>query len=84
MSAYNVSSSTLGTISSEVSLYFGFRGSSHMISTGCTSSTDAIGYAFNMIRFGLADLSDHRWRRRDDHAGGHARFLYYAGGLYFA
>jgi 3-oxoacyl-[acyl-carrier-protein] synthase II len=26
-----------------------------MISTGCTSSTDAIGYAFNMIRFGLAD-----------------------------
>jgi 3-oxoacyl-[acyl-carrier-protein] synthase II len=55
VSAYNVSSSTLGTISSEVSLYFGFRGSSHMISTGCTSSTDAIGYAFNMIRFGLAD-----------------------------
>jgi 3-oxoacyl-[acyl-carrier-protein] synthase II len=55
VSAYNVSSSTLGTISSEVSLYFDFRGSSHMISTGCTSSTDAIGYAFNMIRFGLAD-----------------------------
>jgi 3-oxoacyl-[acyl-carrier-protein] synthase II len=55
VSAYNVSSSTMGTISSEVSLYFDFRGSSHMISTGCTSSTDAIGYAFNMIRFGLAD-----------------------------
>jgi 3-oxoacyl-[acyl-carrier-protein] synthase II len=55
VSAYNVSSSTLGTISSEVSLHFDFRGSSHMISTGCTSSTDAIGYAFNMIRFGLAD-----------------------------
>ena len=55
VSAYNVSSSTLGSISSEVSLYFDFRGSSHMISTGCTSSTDAIGYAFNMIRFGLAD-----------------------------
>jgi 3-oxoacyl-[acyl-carrier-protein] synthase II len=55
VSAYNVSSSTLGTISSEVSLFFDFRGSSHMISTGCTSSTDAIGYAFNMIRFGLAD-----------------------------
>jgi 3-oxoacyl-[acyl-carrier-protein] synthase II len=55
VSAYNVSSSTLGTISSEVSLYFDFRGPSHMISTGCTSSTDAIGYAFNLIRFGLAD-----------------------------
>jgi len=55
VSAYNVSSSTLGTISSEVSLYFDCRGPSHMISTGCTSSTDALGYAFNMIRFGLAD-----------------------------
>jgi 3-oxoacyl-[acyl-carrier-protein] synthase II len=55
VSAYNVSSSTLGTIASEISMYFDLRGQSHMISTGCTSSTDAIGYAFNMIRFGLAD-----------------------------
>ena len=55
VSAYNVSSSTLGTISSEVSLCFDFRGLSHMVSTGCTSSTDAIGYAFNLIRFGLSD-----------------------------
>ena len=55
VSAYNVSSATLGTLSSEVSLYFDLHGPSHMISTGCTSSTDAIGYAFNMIRFGLAD-----------------------------
>jgi 3-oxoacyl-[acyl-carrier-protein] synthase II len=55
VSAYNVSSSTLGTISSEISLFYDLHGVSHMISTGCTSSTDAIGYAFNMIRFGLAD-----------------------------
>jgi len=55
VSAYNVSSSTLGTIASEISMFFDLRGPSHMISTGCTSSTDAIGYAFNMIRFGLAD-----------------------------
>ena len=55
VSAYNVSSSTLGTIASEISMYFDLRGPSHMISTGCTSSTDALGYAFNMIRFGLAD-----------------------------
>src|SRR5919106_635819 len=55
VSAYNVSGSTLGTISSEISLYFDMHGPSHVISTGCTSSTDAIGYAFNMIRFGLAD-----------------------------
>ncbi|HWH77126.1 MAG TPA: beta-ketoacyl synthase N-terminal-like domain-containing protein, partial [Candidatus Binatus sp.] len=55
VSAYNVSSSTPGSLASEVSLYFGLRGPSHLISTGCTSSTDALGYAFNMIRFGLAD-----------------------------
>lgn len=55
VSAYNVSSSTPGSLSSEISLRFGFRGPSHLISTGCTSSTDALGYAFNMIRFGLAD-----------------------------
>lgn len=54
-SAYNVSSSTPGNLSSELSLYFDLRGPSHLISTGCTSSTDALGYAFNMIRFGLAD-----------------------------
>jgi 3-oxoacyl-[acyl-carrier-protein] synthase II len=55
VSAYNISSSTIGTLSSEISLYFDLRGPSHVVSTGCTSSTDAIGYAFNMIRFGLAD-----------------------------
>jgi 3-oxoacyl-[acyl-carrier-protein] synthase II len=53
-SAYNISSSTIGTLSSEISLYFDLKGPSHVISTGCTSSTDAIGYAFNLIRFGLA------------------------------
>jgi 3-oxoacyl-[acyl-carrier-protein] synthase II len=55
VSAYNVSSSTPGSLASEISLHCGFRGPSHLISTGCTSSTDALGYAFNMIRFGLAD-----------------------------
>jgi 3-oxoacyl-[acyl-carrier-protein] synthase II len=54
-SAYNISSSTIGTLSSELSLYFDLKGPSHVISTGCGSSTDAIGYAFNLIRFGLAD-----------------------------
>ncbi len=55
ISAYNVSSSTIGSLSSELSIEFGFHGPSHVISTGCTSSTDALGYAFNLIRFGLAD-----------------------------
>jgi 3-oxoacyl-[acyl-carrier-protein] synthase II len=54
-SAYNISSSTIGTLSSEISLYFDLKGPSHVVSTGCTSSTDAIGYAFNLIRFGQAD-----------------------------
>ena len=54
-SAYNISSSTIGTLSSEISLCFDFKGRSHVISTGCGSSTDAIGYAFNLIRFGQAD-----------------------------
>ncbi|MBI3058308.1 MAG: beta-ketoacyl-[acyl-carrier-protein] synthase family protein [Deltaproteobacteria bacterium] len=55
VSAYNISSSTIGALSSEISLYFDLKGPSHVLSTGCTSSTDAIGYAFNLIRFGLAD-----------------------------
>jgi 3-oxoacyl-[acyl-carrier-protein] synthase II len=55
VNAENVSSATLATISSEISRYCDIRGVSHVISTGCTSSTDALGYAFNMIRFGLAD-----------------------------
>lgn len=56
VSAYNISNSTIGTLASEISIGFGFRGMSHMISTGCTSSTDAIGYAFNNIRWGLIDF----------------------------
>jgi 3-oxoacyl-[acyl-carrier-protein] synthase II len=55
VSAYNISSSTPGSLSSEVSIHFDLRGPSHLISTGCTSSTDALGYAFNLIRFGLAE-----------------------------
>ncbi len=41
VSAYNVSSSTPGGLSSEASLRFDLRGPSHLVSTGCTSSTDA-------------------------------------------
>jgi 3-oxoacyl-[acyl-carrier-protein] synthase II len=32
---------------------FGLRGLSHIISTGCTSSTDAIGYCFRHIQTGV-------------------------------
>jgi len=45
-------SGTHGNSSSEISIQLGLRGPSHVISTGCTSSTDAIGYAFRKIRYG--------------------------------
>ena len=54
-SVYVVPTSTIGTLASEVSMRFGFRGLSHVISTGCTSSTDALGYAFHAIRGGMLD-----------------------------
>ena len=44
-SVYTIPTSTIGTLASEVSMRFGFRGLSHVVSTGCTSSTDALGYA---------------------------------------
>ena len=51
-SVYTIPTSTIGTLASEISMRFGFRGMSHIISTGCTSSTDAIGYAFRNIQMG--------------------------------
>jgi 3-oxoacyl-[acyl-carrier-protein] synthase II len=35
---------------------FGFRGYSHVVSTGCTSSTDAIGYALQHIQAGMQPM----------------------------
>jgi 3-oxoacyl-[acyl-carrier-protein] synthase II len=55
-SVYVVPTSTIGTLASEVSMRFGFRGLSHVISTGCTSSTDAIGYAYHTIQRGQLDV----------------------------
>jgi 3-oxoacyl-[acyl-carrier-protein] synthase II len=52
-SVYTVPTGTIGTLASEVSMRFGFRGLSHIVSTGCTSSTDAIGYAFRNIQMGI-------------------------------
>src|SRR5579883_3099255 len=40
-SVYTIPTSTIGTLASEISMRFGFRGMSHIISTGCTSSMDA-------------------------------------------
>lgn len=52
ISPYAISNSLVGMLSSEVSMYFGLQGRSHVISTGCTSSTDAMGYAFHTLRTG--------------------------------
>ena len=51
-SVYTIPTSTIGTLASEISMRFGFRGMSHLISTGCTSSTDAIGYAARQVQWG--------------------------------
>src|SRR5580700_368401 len=52
-SVYTIPTGTIGTLASEVSMRFGFRGFSHIISTGCTSSTDALGYAYRNIQMGV-------------------------------
>ena len=54
-SVYVIPTSTPGTLASEISMRFGFRGFSHLVSTGCTSSTDAIGYAHRQIQAGMID-----------------------------
>jgi 3-oxoacyl-[acyl-carrier-protein] synthase II len=54
-SVYVIPTSTIGTLASEVSMRFGLRGFSHVISTGCTSSTDALGYAYRTIQNGVLD-----------------------------
>lgn len=56
ISPFAIPSSIAGMVSSEVSIYYNIKGQSHTISTGCTSSLDAIGYAFNTIRTGMANV----------------------------
>ncbi len=55
-SIFAIPSGTMGTLSSEVNMWFGLRGLSHVITCGCTSSTDAIGYAMMHIRAGSLPL----------------------------
>jgi 3-oxoacyl-[acyl-carrier-protein] synthase II len=55
-SLYSITGGTHGNLSSEISIALGLRGPSHVMSTGCTSSTDAIGYAAMMIRSGVVPV----------------------------
>jgi 3-oxoacyl-[acyl-carrier-protein] synthase II len=52
---YAIPVSIVGMVSSEISISLRLRGISHVLSCGCTSSTDAIGYAAALLRAGEAD-----------------------------
>jgi 3-oxoacyl-[acyl-carrier-protein] synthase II len=53
---YAIPVSIVGMLSSEISISLRLRGVSHVLSCGCTSSTDAIGYATSLLRAGDADV----------------------------
>jgi 3-oxoacyl-[acyl-carrier-protein] synthase II len=53
---YAIAVGICGMVSSEVSISLGLRGISHVLSCGCTSSTDAMGYAASLIRAGDYDV----------------------------
>ena len=53
---YAIPISIVGMVSSEISISLRLRGISHVLSCGCTSSTDAIGYAAALLRSGDADV----------------------------
>ena len=57
MSAHCIPTGVMGTFSSDLSIRFGLRGASHVVTTGCTSSSDAIGYAYRQIRSGRLDAA---------------------------
>ena len=56
-SVYTIPTSTIGTLSSEISMAFRLHGASHVVSTGCTSSTDALFYACDAVMSGRADIA---------------------------
>jgi 3-oxoacyl-[acyl-carrier-protein] synthase II len=56
MSLFCIPTGVMGTLSSELSVRFGLRGPSHVVTTGCTSSTDALGYAVRQIQAGRLDM----------------------------
>ena len=56
VSPYAIAVSIVGMMSSEISISLRLHGISHVLSCGCTSSTDAIGYAAALIRSGEADV----------------------------
>ena len=75
---YAIPVSIVGMVSSEISISLRLRGISHVLSCGCTSSTDAIGYAASLIRAGEADVAAVGRRRRLRDARDDLRLLAHA------
>jgi 3-oxoacyl-[acyl-carrier-protein] synthase II len=55
-SLFSITAGTHGNLSSELSIALRLRGPSHVLSTGCASSTDAIAYATMLIRCGTVPM----------------------------
>jgi len=55
VSPYGIVATFVGMLSSEISMEYELRGPSHVVSTGCTSASDAMGYALAALRAGWAD-----------------------------
>lgn len=55
MSLFCIPTGVMGSLSSELNVRFGLKGPSHVITTGCTSSTDAMAYAMRQIETGRLD-----------------------------
>jgi 3-oxoacyl-[acyl-carrier-protein] synthase II len=55
MSLFCVPTGVMGSLSSELNVRYGLRGPSHVITTGCTSSTDAMAYSMRQIESGRLD-----------------------------
>ena len=55
-SLFSITAGTHGNLSSELSIALRLRGPSHVLSTGCASSTDAIAYAAMLIRSGTSPM----------------------------
>lgn len=56
VSPFSIVASFVGMISSEINMAYRLHGPSHVLSTGCTSSSDAMGYALSAIRLGQLDM----------------------------
>ncbi len=56
VSPFGMISVLLNTPTGEIAIEFGINGPSNTLSTGCSSAVNAVGNAFNLIRWGVADI----------------------------